>query len=97
MSKLYWILLSVFRSNALNIYIKPYKFVPNEYYVYNELEPDPDLRKSISKKHMTEQQYEDACDELKKYYEDLEEYYSNLKEHLYENNSSNKDDYILSV
>ena len=46
---------------------------------------------------MTEQQYEDACDELKKYYEDLEEYYSNLKEHLYENNSSNKDDYILPI
>jgi hypothetical protein len=79
--------MSIFNSNALNLYIQPYKLVPNEYYIYNDIEPDSDLRKSISKKHMTEQEYKEVCDDLKKYYEDLGEDYSNLRQNLHIKNS----------
>ena len=74
-------LLSLLVPKYESLYVKPYKFIPYTRAIFNEDKSDCNVR-AISHKHMNPQEYEEACDDLKKYYEDLDEYYRDLKKRL---------------
>tara|TARA_B100001113_G_scaffold352437_1_gene353839 strand:+ start:2068 stop:2388 length:321 start_codon:yes stop_codon:yes gene_type:complete len=92
------LLLSLLAPNYFGLYIKPYKFVPYTRAVFNENKSGSDVKRTISHKNMSPQEYEDACDDLKKYYDDLDEYYRDLKKRLsdinknVEENKNSEDD-----
>lgn len=92
------LLLSLLAPNSFGLYIKPYKFIPYTRAVFNENKSGFDVKRTISHKNMSPQEYEDACDDLKKYYDDLDEYYQDLKKRLsdinknIEENKNSEDD-----
>lgn len=89
------LLLSLLAPNSFGLYIKPYKFVPYTRAVFNENKSGFDVKRTISHKNMSPQEYEDACDDLKKYYDDLDDYYRDLKKKLSDINKNveeNKND-----
>ena len=89
------LLLSLLAPNSFGLYIKPYKFIPYTRAVFNENKSGFDVKRTISHKNMNPQEYEDACDDLKKYYDDLDEYYQDLKKRLSDINKNveeNKND-----
>ena len=86
------LLLSLFAPNSFGLYVKPYKFIPYTRAIFNEDKSGCDVNRCISHKHMNPQEYEEACDDLKKYYEDLDEYYRDLKKRLSDINKNDEDD-----
>ena len=85
-------LLSLLVPKYVSLYVKPYKFIPYTRAIFNEDKSGGNVNRSISHKHMNPQEYEEACDDLKKYYEDLDEYYRDLKKRLSDINKNGEDD-----